>query len=37
MTGSGQRLFGGIATTHLNLVDTTTFNTGIIVATYTAK
>jgi hypothetical protein len=32
--GSGQRLFDGIDTTHLKLVETTTFSTGIVVLIY---
>ena len=32
--GSGQRLFDGIDMTHLNLVDTTTFSTGLVVLKY---
>jgi dihydrofolate reductase len=32
--GAGQRLFDGINLTHLNLVDTTTFKSGIVVLTY---
>jgi dihydrofolate reductase len=32
--GAGQRLFDGIDLTHLNLVDTTTFKSGIVVLTY---
>ena len=35
--GSGDRLFDGVDTTHLHLVDTTTFSTGIIVAVYAPK
>jgi dihydrofolate reductase len=35
--GSGQRLFDGIDTTHLKLVDTTTFSSGIVVLTYAPK
>jgi dihydrofolate reductase len=36
--GSGQRLFEDIpVATHLKLVDTTTFSTGIVVLTYTPK
>jgi dihydrofolate reductase len=31
--GGGQRLFDGFDTTHLNLVDTTTFGSGIVVHT----
>lgn len=33
--GSGQRLFDGIETTHLKLVNMTTLSTGIVIATYT--
>ena len=33
--GSGQRLFDGIDTTHLQLVNTTRFGSGIVVLTYT--
>ena len=32
--GDGQRLFAGIDTTHLKLVNTTSFSTGIVVLTY---
>jgi len=32
--GDGQRLFAGIGTTHLKLVNTMTFSTGIVVLTY---
>lgn len=32
--GSGQRLFDGIDSTHLKLLDTTTFSSGIVVLTY---
>lgn len=35
--GSGQRLLEGIDATHLKLVDTTTFNSGIVVLKYTPK
>ncbi len=36
--GSGQRLFEDIrVATHLKLVDTTTFSTGVAVLTYTPK
>jgi dihydrofolate reductase len=35
--GSGQGLFDGIDVTHLNLVDTTTFESGIVVLTYAPK
>jgi dihydrofolate reductase len=35
--GSGDRLFDGFDTTHLNLVNTTIFTTGIVVATYAPK
>jgi dihydrofolate reductase len=34
LAGSGQRLIEGIDTTHLKLVDTTPFSTGIVVHTY---
>jgi dihydrofolate reductase len=37
LAGSGQRLIEGIDTTHLKLVDTTTFSTGIVVHTYAPK
>lgn len=37
VAGSGQHLLDGINTTHLNLVNTTTFSTGIVVLTYTPK
>lgn len=35
--GSGQRLFDGIDTTRLKLVETTTFSTGIVVLGYLPK
>lgn len=35
--GSGQRLFDGIDATHLNLLDTTRFSSGIVVLSYTPK
>lgn len=35
--GSGQRLFDGIDTTHLKLVKTTTFSSGIVVLVYVPK
>lgn len=35
--GSGRRLFNGIDTTHLKLVDTTRFGSGIVVLTYAPK
>jgi dihydrofolate reductase len=35
--GGGQRLFDGIDATHLNLLDTTTFSTGIVVHVYGPK
>jgi dihydrofolate reductase len=35
--GNGQRLFDGIDPTHLKLVKTTTFSTGIVVLTYIPK
>jgi dihydrofolate reductase len=34
LAGGGQRLIEGIETTHLKLVDTATFSTGIVVHTY---
>jgi dihydrofolate reductase len=37
VAGSGQRLLDGIETTHLELADTTTFRSGIVVLTYTPK
>jgi hypothetical protein len=37
VAGAGQRLFEGIDLTHLNLVDTTTFGSGIVVLTYAPK
>lgn len=37
LAGSGQRLIEGIELTHLNLVDTTTFASGIVVLTYAPK
>jgi len=33
-TGSGQRLFEGFGTTHLKLVNTTSFKSGIVVIVY---
>jgi dihydrofolate reductase len=35
--GAGERLFDGIDTTHLKLVDTTTFDSGIVVMVYAPK
>ena len=35
--GAGQRLFERIDTTHLELVDTTTFASGIVALVYTQK
>ena len=35
VAGSGQRLFDGIDVTHLTLLGTTTFSSGIVVHTYT--
>lgn len=35
--GSGDRLFDGIDTTHLELIGTTTFSTGIVVLKYGPK
>ncbi|MBA2313400.1 MAG: dihydrofolate reductase family protein [Actinobacteria bacterium] len=37
VAGSGQRLFEGIDTMHLKLVDKTTFNSGIVVLKYSPK
>ena len=37
IAGSGDRLFGGLDMTHLNLADTTTFGSGIVVLKYTPK
>ena len=37
VAGSGDHLFDGLDVTHLRLVDTTTFSTGIIVAVYAPK
>jgi dihydrofolate reductase len=37
LAGSGTRLFDGLDPTHLNLVDTTRFNSGIVVMKYTPK
>lgn len=34
VAGGGQRLLEGIDTTHLKLVDTTIFSTGIVIGTY---
>jgi hypothetical protein len=31
LAGSGQRLFDGFDTTHLKLLDTSTFKSGIVV------
>ena len=37
LAGGGQRLIEGIPTTHLDLVDTTRFRSGIVVNTYAPK
>jgi dihydrofolate reductase len=37
VAGSGQHLLDGIGSTHLNLLDTTRFSSGIVVLTYTPK
>ena len=37
LAGAGTRLIEGIDVTHLKLVDTTTFKSGIVVHTYTTK
>ena len=37
VAGSGTRLFDGVDTTHLQLVDTTRFDSGIVVMTYSPK
>jgi dihydrofolate reductase len=37
LAGSGQRLIDGIEVTHLTLVDTTRFASGIVVNTYTPR
>ena len=37
LAGGGQRLIEGIELTHLNLIDTTTFASGIVVLTYAPK
>jgi dihydrofolate reductase len=37
LVGKGQTLIDGIATTHLNLVETTRFRSGIVVLTYAPK
>ena len=37
VAGGGQRLHEGLATTHLQLVDTTVFGTGIVVGVYAPK
>ena len=37
VVGGGQRLLDGIDTTHLTLIDTTRFNSGIVVHTYQPK
>jgi dihydrofolate reductase len=35
--GGGKRLLEGVNTTHLELIDTTTFKSGIVVCTYVPK
>jgi riboflavin biosynthesis pyrimidine reductase len=35
--GGGKRLLEGVDTTHLELVDTTTFKSGIVVCAYVPK
>ena len=35
IAGSGQRLLDDVETTHLKLVETTRFRSGIVVLTYT--
>jgi dihydrofolate reductase len=35
--GSGERLFSGVDTTHLKLVDQTRFESGIVVGVYAPK
>ena len=37
LVGGGRRLIEGIPTTHLELVDTTRFGSGVVVNTYTPK
>ena len=37
LAGSGERLFAGIDTSHLKLVDQTTFESGIVVGVYAPK
>lgn len=37
IAGAGDRLFGGLGLTHLKLVDTTRFNSGIVVMKYVPK
>ena len=37
IAGGGQRLLDDFETTHLELVDTTRFRSGIVVLTYTPK
>jgi hypothetical protein len=37
IAGSGQRLLEGIGTTHLQLLNTTTFASGIVVHVYTPR
>jgi len=37
VAGSGQRLLDGIKTTHLELVNTTRFDVGIVINTYAPK
>jgi dihydrofolate reductase len=37
LVGGGERLLNGIDTTHLKLIDTTTFDSGIVVHVYAPK
>ena len=37
LAGSGERLFAGVDTTHLRLVDQTTFQSGIVVGVYASR
>ena len=37
LAGGGQRLIEGVETTHLKLVETTTFSTGLVVHAYAPK
>jgi hypothetical protein len=37
LVGDGQRLIDGIDVTHLDLIETTRFGSGIVVNSYTPK